>query len=82
MQVCANELLDLPNDLAGLSNLETLWLDWNGIEFLPDSFRHLDKLTDLRLDGNPLKWPNMAIVKKGTEGIKAWCRSRYEMQIE
>ena len=82
LKICANELLDLPNDLAGFSRLEALWLDWNGIEFLPDSFRLLDRLVDLRLGGNPMKWPAMAVIRKGTVGIKEWCQQRYRMQIE
>ena len=82
LKLSANELLDLPNDLAGLAGLETLWLEWNGLEFLPDSFRLLERLADLRLDGNPMKWPSKAVVCKGTEAIKDWCKARYRMQIE
>ncbi len=71
-----NKINVLSDSIVNMHNLRELWLEHNQLSSLPPMFHRLTSLTVLKLDCNPMVYPNMDIVAIGAEQVLLWSRSR------
>ncbi|RIA92373.1 hypothetical protein C1645_874824 [Glomus cerebriforme] len=56
LQICCNELTEIPAEIGYMKNLTKLDLSKNKLEYIPDTIGFLHKLVDLRLSENQLTY--------------------------
>ena len=64
-------------ELSGLRSLRQLHLANNQLKTLPFSLFQMD-LHGLTVSNNPLKFPPLAVCRRGLEGMKAYVMKRWE----
>ena len=78
LDVGQNKVRELPVALVHfLPNLTTLTLSNNDIEKLPPLLGFHKSLTNLQVEGNPLKQVRRAVIERGTVAILAFLKDKY-----
>ncbi|CAG8452769.1 7412_t:CDS:2 [Diversispora eburnea] len=54
LQICCNELVEIPAEIGYMKNLQTLDVSKNRLEYIPDTIGFLHKLVELKLSDNRL----------------------------
>ena len=75
LHIADNLLTTLPQNISGLQNLKQLHLAQNKLVKLPESLSSLSKLQGITLNGNPLRYPPLAVCRKGIESIMMFLRT-------
>ncbi|GCB69992.1 leucine-rich repeat-containing protein 40 [Scyliorhinus torazame] len=75
-----NKLKSLPDEIILLQDLERLDLTNNDISSLPYALGSLPVLKSLLLEGNPLRTIRRDIIKRGTQELLKFLRSRIQEQ--
>eukprot|EP00563_Minutocellus_polymorphus_P000873 CAMPEP_0181032162 /NCGR_PEP_ID=MMETSP1070-20121207/6600_1 /TAXON_ID=265543 /ORGANISM="Minutocellus polymorphus, Strain NH13" /LENGTH=952 /DNA_ID=CAMNT_0023109551 /DNA_START=396 /DNA_END=3254 /DNA_ORIENTATION=+ len=74
-----NNISELPSSICRLESLQSLWLDYNThMAALPADFHLLQKLRDLKMDGNPnMVLPPIEKLADGAKSVLRWSECRY-----
>lgn len=82
IHVCNNRIMELPDTLGGLGSLTNLWLDFNNLTALPMSFHKLEKLIELKMEGNiGMVFPTMDKIIRGPKTVLAWSKKRFSTSL-
>ena len=74
-----NKIAELPPSICRLESLQSMWLDNNiHMAALPADFHHLQKLRDLKMEGNPnMVLPPIEKLAEGARVVLRWSECRY-----
>ncbi|XP_073963385.1 uncharacterized protein [Choristoneura fumiferana] len=72
-----NQLMDIPKSIEGHPCLTHLLLQNNSITSLPNELGTVIHLKVLQLDGNPILYPPMEIIRAGTAKVMAFLHAKH-----
>lgn len=72
-----NQLTDIPKSIEGHPSLTHLLLQHNCITSLPNELGTVIHLKVLQLDGNPILYPPMEIIRAGTAKVIAFLHAKH-----
>ena len=79
--LCNNRIKAIPDALASCTNLKSLWLNWNLIEEVKEEIVTIESLEDLRMEGNPLRFPTLEVIGEGVQCARKWFTDQEEFVV-